>query len=110
MRRVCYGHGSALGDRHTGEGDEKSPDRRDIGQIALDEVILPGVVIDARGHAGLEGVDLEDAARSLDLAGKAVLLNFGWDQHWGSEDYYRAEEIFKKMCTIDPTRALQHRR
>lgn len=28
----------------------------------------------------------------------------------GSEDYYRAEEIFKKMCTIDLTRALQHRR
>lgn len=28
----------------------------------------------------------------------------------GSDDYYRAEEIFKKMCTIDPTRALQHRR
>jgi type VI secretion system protein ImpA len=28
----------------------------------------------------------------------------------GSDDAYRAEEIFKKMCTIDPTRALQHRR
>ena len=28
----------------------------------------------------------------------------------GSEDHYRAEEIFKKMCTIDLTRALQHRR
>lgn len=27
----------------------------------------------------------------------------------GSDDYYRAEEIFKKMCTIDLTRALQHR-
>ena len=28
----------------------------------------------------------------------------------GSDDQYRAEEIFKKMCTIDPTRALQYRR
>ena len=27
-----------------------------------------------------------------------------------SDDQYRAEEIFKKMCTIDPTRALQYRR
>jgi type VI secretion system protein ImpA len=26
-----------------------------------------------------------------------------------SDDYYRAEEIFKKMCTIDPTRALRHK-
>ncbi|BBO67200.1 type VI secretion protein [Desulfosarcina alkanivorans] len=28
----------------------------------------------------------------------------------GSDDHYRAEEIFKKMCTIDLTKALQHRR
>lgn len=28
----------------------------------------------------------------------------------GSDDRYRAEEIFKKMCTIDLTKALQHRR
>jgi type VI secretion system protein ImpA len=28
----------------------------------------------------------------------------------GSDDYYRAEEIFKKMCTIDLTKALTHRR
>jgi type VI secretion system protein ImpA len=28
----------------------------------------------------------------------------------GSDDYYRAEEIFKKMCTIDLTKALRHRR
>ncbi|BBO81517.1 hypothetical protein DSCO28_20830 [Desulfosarcina ovata subsp. sediminis] len=27
----------------------------------------------------------------------------------GSEDHYRAEEIFKKMCTIDLTKALQHK-
>ena len=27
----------------------------------------------------------------------------------GSDDYYRADEIFKKMCTIDLTKALQHR-
>lgn len=28
----------------------------------------------------------------------------------GSDDHYRAEEIFKKMCTLDLTKALQHRR
>ena len=27
----------------------------------------------------------------------------------GSEGYYRAEEIFKKLCTIDLTKALQHK-
>lgn len=63
----------------------RHPDRRDIGQIALDEVILPGVVIDVRGRQAWDAVDLGAAH---DLAGKAVLFNFGWDQHWGSEAYY----------------------
>ncbi len=61
---------------------------RDIGQIELDEVILPGVVIDARGRSAWEIVDLTDELNTLDLDGKAVLINFGWDQHWGTEMYY----------------------
>ena len=62
-------------------------DRRDISQIDLSEVILPGVVIDVRGRSAWEAVDLDGAHRALDLAGKAVLCNFGWDRHWGTEDY-----------------------
>jgi arylformamidase len=61
---------------------------RDIGQIALDEVILPGVVIDVRGRSAWEAVDLTDKLETIDLAGKAALLNFGWDQQWGTEAYY----------------------
>lgn len=61
---------------------------RDISQIALDEVILSGVVIDMRGRNAFEAVSLTDAHASLDLAGKAVLFNFGWDRHWGTDDYY----------------------
>jgi kynurenine formamidase len=61
---------------------------RDISQIALDEVILPGVVIDVRGHSAFEAVTLPDAHPSRALAGKAVLFNFGWDRHWGTDAYY----------------------
>jgi arylformamidase len=61
---------------------------RDISQIALEEVILPGVVIDVRGHSAFEAVTLPDAHQSLDLAGKAVLFNFGWDRHWGTDAYF----------------------
>jgi len=60
-------------------------DRRDISQIALGEVILPGVVIDVRGKAAFEAVDLGPASN---LAGKAVLFNFGWDCHWGTDAYF----------------------
>jgi kynurenine formamidase len=62
--------------------------RRDIGQIELSEVIQPGVVIDVRGHAAWDAVDLGDSLNSLDLKGKAALFNFGRDQHWGTEAYY----------------------
>ena len=58
--------------------------KRDIGQIVLDEVILPGVVIDVRGRAAWDAVDVT----AHDLNGKAVLFNFGWDQHWATEAYY----------------------
>ncbi len=64
------------------------PNRHDISEISLDDVILPGVVIDARGRTALEAVDLDAAHRALDLRGKAVLFNFGWDQHWGMDAYY----------------------
>lgn len=40
----------------------------------------------------------------------AVLYRCLIKEEEGSDDHYRAEEIFKKMCTIDLTRALQHRR
>jgi arylformamidase len=62
--------------------------KRDIGQIGLSEVILPGVVIDVSGRAAWDAVDLDETHRALDLAGKAVLFHFGWDQHWGTEAYY----------------------
>lgn len=63
-------------------------DRRDISQIALEEVILPGVVIDMRGRAAFEAVDFDTARETINLAGKAVLFNFGWDRHWGTDTYY----------------------
>jgi arylformamidase len=66
----------------------RHPDRRDIGQIALDEVILPGVVLDVRGHAAGQPVTLTPAQRALDLRGRAVLFNFGWDAFWGTDAYY----------------------
>jgi len=75
-------------------------DRRDIGQIALDDVILPGVVIDARGLAPLTAYDFTLAQQSLELTGKAVLINFGWDQHWGSEAYYSYPFLSRDAITF----------
>ncbi len=64
------------------------PDAKDISGIGLDEVILPGVVIDARGRSGFEAVGPEVIPPGMDLRGSAVLFHFGWDQYWGREEYY----------------------
>ena len=63
------------------------PDGRDISQIRLEEVILPGLVVDVRGSGPFEAVGPEVLPFGLNLAGKAVLFNFGWDRYWGTEEY-----------------------
>lgn len=63
------------------------PDGRDISELKLEEVILPGLVIDARDREPFEAVGVEVIPPGLNLAGKAMLFNFGWSKYWGSEQY-----------------------
>jgi arylformamidase len=59
----------------------------DIASLELSTLVNPGVVIDARHCTPgrpLTAADLPDASR---LAGRAVLVNFGWDRFWGGEEY-----------------------
>ena len=62
------------------------PEMRDISKLGLDDVILPGVVVDCRGKPdrAIVGVDV---LPKQSLAGHAVLFNFGWDRYWGTERY-----------------------
>jgi arylformamidase len=59
-------------------------DGKDIGEIALEDVILAGRVVDVRGRARGERVEVDALP---DLAGQAVLFNFGWSGPWGREEY-----------------------
>lgn len=63
-------------------------DGRDISQLRLEEVILPGIVVDVRGRSAWEPVTEEVLPPGATLRGHAILFNFGWDQHWGQEAYY----------------------
>jgi kynurenine formamidase len=64
-------------------------DRRDIGALRIDELVLPGIGVDlshlAAGAAA--GIDDLRAGGLGDARGKAVLCRFGWDRHWGSDAY-----------------------
>jgi kynurenine formamidase len=82
--------------RHRFEGAD------DVASIELSRLVLDGVVIDAR-HAGprqqLGWTDLQFPGQ---LAGRAVLVNFGWDRHWGTEAYrshpYVSREVVIRLC------------
>lgn len=63
------------------------PDRRDIAALGLDELILPGRVIDARGRGAWDTLTAAEAGLPDDLDGAAVLFNFGWDARWGEARY-----------------------
>ena len=57
----------------------------DLAALDLDRLAsLPGLVVRADAMA----VDA-DAFESLDVAGKAVLVQTGWDRHWRTETYQR---------------------
>jgi len=66
-------------------------ERRDIGALRLDELVLPGLLLDLPGcapGAAVEPDELAEAAGGrLELRGKAVLCRFGWDRFWGSPQY-----------------------
>jgi kynurenine formamidase len=63
------------------------PEGRDIGELAIDELVLPGMVVDAQGLAPGEELTLDALPADTSLAGKAVLFDFGWAQYWESEQY-----------------------
>src|SRR5215216_3430642 len=62
-------------------------DGQDLSEIALDAVAgLPGVVLEGRvGSERAVALEADEAA----LAGKAVLIRTGWDERWGTEQYWQ---------------------
>ena len=60
---------------------------RDVAAIRLEELILPGVVVDQRGRMPHQPIYPSDVSLPGFLAGHAVLFNFGWDAHFGTDHY-----------------------
>jgi kynurenine formamidase len=74
-------------------------DGPDISEIRIDDVVLPGVVIDVRGRQPWQAVGPEvlPPPAELNLRGKAVLFHFGWDQYWGTDAYYAYPFVSKAL-------------
>jgi kynurenine formamidase len=71
---------------------------RDISELTLDELILPGVVIDLRGHAPGPPAPAGVLSAARDLQNAAVLFNFGWDRHWGADAYATYPHIATELA------------
>ncbi|MEO7954107.1 MAG: cyclase family protein [Polaromonas sp.] len=82
--------------RHRFEGAE------DVASIELNRLVLEGVVIDARHAVAGQQLQWEDLQFPAHLAGRAVLVNFDWDRHWGTETYrshpYVSREVITRLC------------
>jgi kynurenine formamidase len=62
-------------------------DGRDISELTLDELILPGIIVDLRQHPPGTPAAANALPAQADLTNAAVLFNFGWDRHWGTDAY-----------------------
>ncbi len=76
------------------------PNGRDISEIKIEEVILPGIIIDVRNKEAFKPVNVNIISKGLDLSGKAVLFNFGWDRFWGTEEYHLYPYISKEIIEL----------
>jgi kynurenine formamidase len=60
---------------------------KDLSQLALSSIAnLEGVLFRAHDSEG-QGIDAS-LFQEADVRGKAVLVNTGWDAHWGTEKYF----------------------
>ena len=70
-------------------------DGRDLSQLELSSLAdLDGIVVTPRGKAD-RGIDA-DAFRHLELRGKAVLVETGWDAHWRTDQYFEGHPFLTK--------------
>jgi arylformamidase len=61
-------------------------DGKDVSQLELDSLAeLPGVAVRARGQEG-RAID-RDVFAGVDVGGRAVLVQTGWDVHWRTDRY-----------------------
>ncbi len=73
-------------------------DGLDIADLPLAGLVnLEGVAIRATGHGRALSPTL---FHNLDLAGKAVLVHTGWDQHWRTDQYFEGHPFLTEATAV----------
>lgn len=77
-----------------------------IEDISISDTVGEGIIIDARGLKAWEEFDNLDRIKFYDIKNKIVLINFGWDKHFGNEEYHAypfiSEKIIKHLVKNKP--------
>jgi len=75
---------------------------RDVAALRIDELILPGVMVDLGHLAAGDAAEVADLRQALGgafaVAGKAVLCRFGWDRLWGQDAYFAAYPFLSRAA------------
>jgi kynurenine formamidase len=74
-------------------------DGEDLARIALNRVSgLPGVVVRTSGMTG-RAIDWT-ALAATDVAGRAVLVQTDWDQHWRTDRYFEGHPFLTEAAAV----------
>ncbi len=74
-------------------------DGHDLSELVLDRVSnVPGIVVRVGGIRG-RAIDWTNFFAS-DVKGKAVLVETGWDQHWGSDQYFEGHPFLTEKAAL----------
>ncbi len=72
-------------------------DGHDLEGLKLERISnLPGLVVRASGTEG-RAIDWQTFA-ACDLAGRAVLVETGWDKHWGTDQYFEGHPFLTEAA------------
>ena len=74
-------------------------DGHDLEGLMLEKVSnVPGLVVRVSGAAN-RAIDWQTFA-ACDLAGRAVLVETGWDRHWGTDQYFEGHPFLTEAAAV----------
>ena len=70
-----------------------------IDQLRLEQLVLPGVVVDCT-HVRARTAISPEVLDGVDIRGKAVLFHTGWSRYWGDDRYYDFPFLTREIAVV----------
>ena len=73
------------------------PEMESIEDLALERVVLPGLVLDCTGLGGGREIGPE-ILEGKNVSGRAVLLRTDWSRYWGEDEYFNYPFVGRELA------------